>query len=126
MPAVTLKAHFNGKQIVLHEPFDLPSDSPLMVTVLPKGDSAEVAQWHGLAAAALARAYGENEPDYSAAEVTARCVGYATVAQVSNLPYRRLPSRLDCCKPSGFGNPRHSRLGSLRYSALSSIPATWQ
>ncbi len=38
------------------------------------------------------------------------------LAQVSNLPYRRLPSRLDCCAPSGFGNPRHSRLGSLRYA----------
>jgi hypothetical protein len=69
MPAVTLRAHFNGKQIVLDEPFDLPPDSPLMVTVMPKEDSAEAAQWHGLAAGALARAYGENEPDYSATDV---------------------------------------------------------
>jgi hypothetical protein len=65
MPAVTLKAHFNGKQIVLDEPFDLPPDSPLMVTVLPTEDSAEGAQWHSLSAVALARAYGEDEPDYS-------------------------------------------------------------
>jgi hypothetical protein len=65
MPAVTLKAHFNGKQIVLDEPFDLPPDSPLMVTVMPKEVSAEDAQWHRLAANALARAYGEDEPDYS-------------------------------------------------------------
>jgi hypothetical protein len=69
MPAVTLKAHFNGKQIVLDEPFDLPPDSLLMVTVMPKDDSTEDAQWHRLAAGALARAYGENEPDYSAADV---------------------------------------------------------
>jgi hypothetical protein len=69
MPAVTLKAHFNGKQIVLDEPFDLPPDSPLMVTVMPKENSAEDAQWHSLAAGALARAYGENEPDYSAADL---------------------------------------------------------
>jgi hypothetical protein len=69
MPAVTLKAHFNGKQIVLDEPFDLPPDSPLMVTVLPKQNSTEDAQWQVLAAAALARAYGEDEPDYSAADV---------------------------------------------------------
>ena len=67
MPAVTLKAHFNGKQIVLDEPFDLPPDSPLMVTVMSKED--EDAQWHSLAAGGLARAYGENEPDYSAADV---------------------------------------------------------
>jgi hypothetical protein len=64
MPAVTLKAHFNGKQIVLDEPFDLPPDSSLMVTVLPNLDANEDAQWQGLAAHALARAYGEDEPDY--------------------------------------------------------------
>jgi hypothetical protein len=69
MPAVTLKAHFNGKQIVLDEPFDLAPDSPLMVTVMAKDDSPEDAQWHNLAAAALARAYGEDEPDYSDADV---------------------------------------------------------
>ena len=69
MPAVTLRAHFDGEQIVLDEPFDLPPNSPLMVTVLPKEDSTEDAQWHGLAAAALARAYGEDEPDYSAADL---------------------------------------------------------
>jgi hypothetical protein len=69
MPAVTLKAHFNGKQIVLDEPFDLPADAPLMVTVLPAQNSTDNAQWQCLAAAALTRAYGEDEPDYSAADV---------------------------------------------------------
>ncbi len=69
MPAVTLKAHFNGKQIVLDEPFDLPPDSPLMVTVLPKEDSAEDAHLHSLAVDALARAYGDDEPDYCAADI---------------------------------------------------------
>jgi hypothetical protein len=69
MPAVTLKAHFNGKQIVLDEPFDLPPDSPLMVTVMPKDDATEDAQWRSVAAGALARAYGADEPDYSAADV---------------------------------------------------------
>jgi hypothetical protein len=69
MPAVTLKAHFNGKQIVLDEPFDLPPNSPLMVTIMPHEDSIEDAQWHRLAAGSLARAYGEDEPDYSVADV---------------------------------------------------------
>lgn len=69
MPAVTLKAHFDGKQIVLDEPFDLPPDSSLVVTVLPKETENEDAQWHGLAAASLARAYGDDEPDYSPADV---------------------------------------------------------
>jgi hypothetical protein len=69
MPAVTLKAHFNGKQIVLDEPFDLPPNSPLMVTVLSEEESSEDAQWHGAAARGLARAYSDNEPDYSDADV---------------------------------------------------------
>jgi hypothetical protein len=69
MPAVTLKAHFNGKQIVLDEPFDLSPNSPLMVTVLSKEESSEEAQWRGAAAHGLARAYGDDEPDYSAADV---------------------------------------------------------
>jgi hypothetical protein len=69
MPAVTLKAHFYGKQIVLDEPFDLTPDSPLMVTIMSKEVLTEDAQWLSLAAGALARAYGEDEPDYSTADV---------------------------------------------------------
>lgn len=34
MPAVTLKAHYDGERILLDEPFDLPPNTPLMVTVL--------------------------------------------------------------------------------------------
>jgi hypothetical protein len=69
MPAITLKAHFNGQHIILDEPFDLPPDSPLMVTVLPKADSQDDAEWRSLAAVALARAYGEEEPDYSVVDL---------------------------------------------------------
>jgi hypothetical protein len=69
MPAVTLKAHFNGKQIVLDEPFDLPADALLMVTVLQTADSSDAAEWHGLAASALARAFGDDEPDYSIGDI---------------------------------------------------------
>jgi len=70
MPAVTLRAHFNGKQIVLDEPFDLPPDSPLIVTVLPKSDSSDATEWQSLAAAALARAYRDDEPDYSVSDLS--------------------------------------------------------
>ena len=69
MPAVTLKAHFNGKQIVLDESFDLPPNSPLMVTVLSKEESSEDAQWCRVSASGLAKAYSDDEPDYSAADV---------------------------------------------------------
>ena len=34
MDSVTLQAHYDGKRIILDEPFDLPPDAPLMVTVL--------------------------------------------------------------------------------------------
>ena len=34
MPMVALQAHFDGKQIVLDEKFDLPTNAPLMVTLL--------------------------------------------------------------------------------------------
>ena len=61
MPAVTLKAHFDGERIRLDEPFDLPKNCSLMVTVL----SAEDSGWTETAKAGLARAYGKDEPEYS-------------------------------------------------------------
>ena len=42
MPTITLQAHFNGERIVLDEKFDLPTNTPLMVTVLPVAPQAEV------------------------------------------------------------------------------------
>jgi len=69
MSVVTLKAHFNGEQIVLDEPFELPPNSQLIVTVLSKEEPLEDAQWHNLAASAPERAYGADEPDYSATDV---------------------------------------------------------
>ncbi len=65
MPAVTLKAHFDGEQIRLDEPFDLPKNCSLMVTVL----SGEGLDWTETAKAGLARAYGKDEPDYSLDDV---------------------------------------------------------
>ena len=70
MPTVTLKAHYDGSRILLDEPFEIPANSPLMVTVLPVSgapmmdrDSLTVAKQ------ALSRAYGDDEPDYSAADL---------------------------------------------------------
>ena len=69
MPALTLKAHFDGERIQLDEPFDLPINAPLMVTVLAPVSGAESAQWAQASAAGLARAYAGNEPEYSIADV---------------------------------------------------------
>jgi hypothetical protein len=69
MQFISLAAHFDGQRIVLDEPFELPPNAPLMVTVLPHGAVAENSPWAVTAAMGLARAYGENEPDYTLEDV---------------------------------------------------------
>ena len=41
MPAVTLQAHYDGRHIVLDEPYDLPANASLMVTVLPSSSDTD-------------------------------------------------------------------------------------
>ena len=68
MKTVTLTAHFDGKHIQLDEPFELHSDVRLLVTIVPESTvDAERAAWYSLSKAGLARAYSDDEPDYSAA-----------------------------------------------------------
>jgi hypothetical protein len=64
MPAVTLKAHYDGERIVLDEPFDIPPNSPLMVTVLPASEAVVGEDWILAARNALSAAYGPEEPEY--------------------------------------------------------------
>ncbi|HEX8295709.1 MAG TPA: hypothetical protein VF593_05380 [Chthoniobacteraceae bacterium] len=45
MSSVALQAHYDGDRIVLDQPYDLPINASLIVTVLPsspEGDSEEV------------------------------------------------------------------------------------
>jgi CelD/BcsL family acetyltransferase involved in cellulose biosynthesis len=69
MPNITLNAHFDGKSIVLDEPFELPGNARLLVTVVSTPMDADRAQWTDLAQSGLALAYGDNEPEYSLADV---------------------------------------------------------
>jgi hypothetical protein len=69
MAAVTLKAHFDGERILLDEPFEIPPNSPLMITVLPATEVVVGEDWIQAARKALSRAYGDTEPDYSAADL---------------------------------------------------------
>jgi hypothetical protein len=69
MPAITLKAHFDGEQIRLDEPYELPRDAPLIVTVLSPSLEEERAEWAKLSAANLARVYGDDEPEYTLSDV---------------------------------------------------------
>jgi len=69
MEFITLPAHFDGERILLDEPFDLPQNASLIVTVLPPGTAVEDASWAVTASMGLARAYGEDEPEYSVDDV---------------------------------------------------------
>lgn len=63
MEAVTLHAHFDGKQIVLDDPYELQPDARLLVTVIHV-PPAERNRWLKLSSQGLAAAYGDEEPDY--------------------------------------------------------------
>ena len=70
MRTVTLSAHFDGDRIQLDEPFPLPVDARLLVTLVPEPSTdAERQDWYALSKAFLARAYSDDEPDYPASLV---------------------------------------------------------
>lgn len=66
MKQMILRAHFDGEQIRLDEPFELEPNTPLTVIV---GDDdtldAEREDWWFLSSQRLAEAYSEDEPEYS-------------------------------------------------------------
>ena len=64
METVTLRAHFDGKHILLDEPFELDPNMELIVTVRHKSLDEEREDWARLSLESLARAYGDDEPDY--------------------------------------------------------------
>jgi hypothetical protein len=41
MPTVTLQAHYDGEHIVLDEPYEIPPNSSLMVTLVPAAADSE-------------------------------------------------------------------------------------
>ena len=67
MASLSVHAHYDGKQILLDEPMELPVGGRLLVTVL--GLSDEESDHHALASAGLSAAYGTSEPEYSEADL---------------------------------------------------------
>lgn len=67
MKTVALTAHFDGEKIQLDEPCQLEPNARLMVVVLPPDDQRQA--WARFSAAQLAKAYGDNEPEYTAADL---------------------------------------------------------
>ncbi len=41
MPTVALQAHYDGEHIVLDEPYNLPANASLMVTLLPSSSDTD-------------------------------------------------------------------------------------
>lgn len=58
--ATLIKAHFDGENVALDEPCDLASGARVFVLVLEDDE----ADFRDLAYRSLARAYGEDEPEY--------------------------------------------------------------
>ncbi len=67
MKAVALTAHFDGQKVQLDEPFELETNARLVVVVLPPDDERQI--WSRLSASQLAKAYGEDEPEYTASDL---------------------------------------------------------
>lgn len=69
MQAINLRAHFDGKQILLDEPFPLEPNAKLIITLLSDPLDQERKDWARLALQNLARAFGPDEPEYSFGEI---------------------------------------------------------
>ena len=70
MQAISLSAHFDGQQILLDEPYELAPNTRLIVTVVAvAAPDAERMAWYRLAAQGLAAAYGDDEPEYTDADI---------------------------------------------------------
>lgn len=69
---VSLSAHFDGKSIVLDEHYPLRPQAKLLVTVIEDGgaDDAQIERraWSSRGKQALSRVFGDDEPEYSAAD----------------------------------------------------------
>ena len=69
---VSLSAHFDGKSIVLDEDYPLPPRAKLLVTVIENASEddhqAERRAWSARGQQAMARVFGSDEPEYSAAD----------------------------------------------------------
>jgi len=65
-PLVTLRAHFDGKEIILDTAFTLQPNEKLLVTILKSEiDADERKEWINSSLSQLNNAYSEDEPEYS-------------------------------------------------------------
>ncbi|HTS67948.1 MAG TPA: hypothetical protein VMO17_03115 [Terriglobia bacterium] len=67
MKTIALGARYDGNKIELDEPYPLPENARLVVIVLPHDDERQ--DWLRLSVQQLARAYNDNEPEYTEADL---------------------------------------------------------
>src|SRR5436305_15116532 len=65
METRTLRAHFDGNQILLDEPFELEPNTELLVTILPKASEEDGEGWARFSMESFTSAHGDDEPQYS-------------------------------------------------------------
>jgi hypothetical protein len=72
MASRTLRAHFDGQNIQIDEPCDLKPDDKLLVIVLDDDSEPESERenWARFSLTSMARAYGDDEPEYSLDSIT--------------------------------------------------------
>jgi hypothetical protein len=115
MPSITLNAHFNGQQIMLDEPFEIPSNAKLLVTVLENTDF-EQNNWTAFSASALALAY--SDVDFSSSGLVAASLfrlGFLAV-----IPVHQLVGSI-----GRISNARHQRLRRNFWASRSSRTTPW-
>jgi hypothetical protein len=63
MENITLRAHYDGTQILLDDPVELQPNTKLLITVIQEPEM-ERESWLNFSAQGLAAAYDDDEPEY--------------------------------------------------------------
>jgi hypothetical protein len=63
MENITLRAHYDGTQILLDDPVELRPNTKLLITVIQEPEM-ERETWLNFSAQGLAAAYDDDEPEY--------------------------------------------------------------
>jgi hypothetical protein len=63
MGNITLRAHYDGTQILLDDPVELQPNTKLLITVIQEPEM-ERESWLNFSAQGLAAAYDDDEPEY--------------------------------------------------------------
>ena len=63
METITLRAHYDGTQILLDDPVELEPNTKLLITVIQEPET-ERETWLKFSAQGLAAAYDDDEPEY--------------------------------------------------------------